>query len=193
MKYSTQKIIKRLENGEDLKYLFFWSHKKSSHLTVNCFSQWYDCKFQVHDVVYHSAEQYMMAEKAKLFNDEETLLAILSTQNPGKAKALGRQVKNFNQEVWDKYKFEIVKRGNFHKFYQNKELLDFLLNTKNHVLVEASPVDDIWGIGMAKEHENAKAPYFWKGENLLGFNLMEVRDLLNEIGAEKLTNEMLLP
>jgi len=91
---------------------------------------------------------------------------------------LGRQVKNYDDKLWLANRYEIVKQGNYHKFSQNKDLKTFLINTKDRVLVEASPVDPIWGIGMATDHKDVSNPEKWKGLNLLGFALMEVRDEL---------------
>ena len=120
----------------------------------------------------------MMAEKARLFNDEETLRKILSTDDPKEVKALGRLIKNFDQETWENNKYDIVVKGNYAKFSQNSKLKEYLLNTKNKILAEASPYDKIWGIGLDKNNENAYNPKTWEGENLLGFALMEVRDML---------------
>jgi hypothetical protein len=87
-------------------------------------------------------------------------------------------IKGFNEDVWVKYRYEIVRRGNMAKFGQNLTLRDFLLSTKNRILVEASPVDPVWGIGLSQENEHCQNPLKWKGLNLLGFALMEVRDTL---------------
>ena len=177
MKYT----IKNIQNtGKPIKYLFFWGHQpsKSGETTKSCFSQWWVSDFRINEITYKSAEQYMMAEKARLFHDDETLKKIIECKSPAAAKALGRQVKNFNQVIWETNRFEIVKTANYYKFNQNKKLKDFLLHTKKRILVEASPVDPIWGIGMAQDHNNASNPKKWRGLNLLGFALMEVRDEL---------------
>ena len=125
----------------------------------------------------------MMAKKAELFNDLEMLEAIIAVKSPAEAKALGRNVKNFDATVWDEKRYEIVVEGNFHKFSQNEELKDFLLNTGSRTLVEASPVDKIWGIGLSADDVKAENPLRWNGLNLLGFALMEVRDQLE--GSKK--------
>ena len=96
-------------------------------------------------------------------------------------KALGRKVRNFDPQVWDKLKYSIVLNGNYYKFTQNKEMMDFLLSTGDKILVEASPVDTIWGIGLGKENEKAKNVAMWRGKNLLGFALMEVRDEIRKV------------
>ena len=97
---------------------------------------------------------------------------------PKEMKAYGRAVANFDRETWDNACYGIVKKGNYSKFSQNPELLDFLLSTKNRILVEASPRDRIWGIGMGKANPDALCPLKWRGTNLLGFALTEVRDQL---------------
>jgi ribA/ribD-fused uncharacterized protein len=120
----------------------------------------------------------MMVRKAELFGDQETLAAILSSSSPSEAKSLGRTVRGFDEEHWIAHRFETAVRGNFAKFGQNAELEDWLLVTGNAVLVEASPVDRIWGIGLAADDKRAREPHKWRGLNLLGFALMKVRHLL---------------
>jgi len=117
----------------------------------------------------------MMAEKAKLFNDQDALKRVLNSKSPGEAKSIGREVLGFNQKVWEDNRIKIVVEGNYHKFKQNPELMNFLIGTKKRILVEASPVDAIWGIGLDKDNSFASVPVKWRGENLLGFALMQVR------------------
>jgi len=185
MNYTNENIIERMESGENLKFLFFWGHQKSSTINKSCLSQWYESSFTVNGIEYQTAEHYMMAEKALLFNDIEIHQQIISSSKPGKVKELGRQVKGFNQRVWEENRFDIVVRGNFHKFSQNTELSEFLKNTNGRILVEASPLDCIWGIGLAQDNIDSGSPYLWNGLNLLGYALMETRDVLNEIGDFK--------
>lgn len=193
MKYSNEQIIERLEAGENLKYLFFWGHTKIDSVSKSCLSQWYEAAFEINKVVFPTAEHYMMAEKALLFDDIETYNRIIHCKSPGEAKKLGRQVKFFNQSTWEANRFEIVVRGNFHKFSQNPALATFLKNTKQRILVEASPVDNIWGIGLTQDNPNIGLPYYWKGLNLLGYALMETRNLLNGLGDFKQLNNPVLP
>ena len=122
-----------------------------------------------------------MAEKARSFLDNERLNLILDANDPRKAKQFGRQVSNFNEDAWKLKRYTIVKAGNLLKFTQNQKLRDYLQSTGNSILVESSPYDKIWGIGMGENDEKIKDPKNWKGENLLGFALMEVRDILNQI------------
>lgn len=105
---------------------------------------------------------------------------ILGAKTPAEAKKLGRRVKNFVPDIWNEHKFRLVTEGNYHKFSQHPELKTFLLNTGDRVLVEASPVDNIWGIGLAANTHGIENPSTWKGDNLLGYALMTVRDILND-------------
>lgn len=177
MKYSLEKLVaQNIEN----KYVFFWGHQpsKDETITKTCFSQWWISPFVVEGITYKTAEYWMMAKKAELFNDQEVLEKIIQANSPAEAKKLGREVRNYVDSLWLENRYEIVKQGNFHKFSQNPVLKEFLINTKERILVEASPVDSIWGIGMATDHKNINDPEKWRGLNLLGFALMEVRDEL---------------
>jgi ribA/ribD-fused uncharacterized protein len=163
--------------GEPLDYLFFWGHKRSPRgVTASCFSQWYDAPFTVDGQRYATAEHFMMAEKAALFGDHASREKVLLAPNPGAAKALGRSVQGFDEAVWQAHRFDIVLRANRAKFTQHPPLHAFLEQTGARVLVEASPVDRVWGIGLAQNDEKARDPNLWHGLNLLGFALMHVRD-----------------
>lgn len=177
MKYNLEKLIAENQNN---KYLFFWGHQpnKDRSISKTCFSQWWLSSFEVDNVTYKTAEHWMMAKKAELFNDKVIFEKIILANSPAEAKKLGREVKNYDDAVWLEKRYEIVRQGNFYKFTQNKDLKEFLFNTKERILVEASPVDPIWGIGMATDHKDVNNPEKWKGLNLLGFALMEVRDEL---------------
>lgn len=167
----------RYISGEKLKYVFFWGHQSNgSGITASCFSQWYSAPFVVQGEQFLTAEHFMMAEKASLFKDEATRALILQAPTPGAAKALGRQIRNFDEAVWVNNRFSIVVRANREKFGQNPELGDFLKQTGSRILVEASPVDRIWGIGLAQDDGRVFDPTLWEGLNLLGFALMQVRD-----------------
>ncbi len=180
MKYNNEIIQTKFNHGDPMKFLFFWGHQpnKDGSAGKGCFSQWWESEFVIDNIKYKTAEHYMMAEKARLFQDEEVLEEILVSEHPYDAKKLGRKVKNFDPAIWDEHKFEIVVRGNHAKFSQQEELQTFLLNTGDRVLVEASPRDRIWGIGMGQSNEKAMNPNLWRGHNLLGYVLMEVRDQL---------------
>ena len=167
----------RFNSGEKLKFVFFWGHQRGKDgVTASCFSQWYSAPFIVDGQRYPTAEHFMMAEKAALFGDHQTRAQVLQAANPGAAKALGRQVRGFDKAAWVDNRFSIVVRANMAKFAENPELRQFLKQTGSRVLVETSPVDRIWGIGMAQENEKVNNPNLWRGLNLLGFALMQVRD-----------------
>jgi hypothetical protein len=123
----------------------------------------------------------MMAEKAVLFGDEETRAEVLRAPNPGAAKALGRKVRGFDEAAWARQRFSTVVRANEAKFAQNPELGRYLRQTGDRILVEASPVDRIWGIGLAADDEKVSDPNSWRGLNLLGFALMRVRESLGRV------------
>ncbi|EAD1221349.1 NADAR family protein [Listeria monocytogenes] len=180
MDFTLEKIQHKYRKGEKLKYIFFWGHQpaEDGKISKSCFSQWWICSFKVDGVEYNCAEQFMMAEKAKLFNDMEMREKILAAKHPKQAKDFGRLISGFQEDIWLKNRFNIVMRANQAKFSQNEELKKFLMQTKNRILVEASPVDKIWGIGMATDNKNVENPLYWKGLNLLGFALMAVRDEL---------------
>ncbi len=176
-------LIQSMLQGEKYKFLCFWGHTpKSATTDKSCFSQWFPSPFTVDGILYPTAEHWMMAGKARLFNDQATLQKILVATSPAAAKQLGREVTNFDPATWNQHAPIIVREGNIHKFGQNPELLEFLLNTGNRVLVEASPRDAIWGIGMGASHPHAEQPEKWKGHNLLGFALMDARAQLKEKG-----------
>lgn len=160
--------------------LTFWGHRvrRDGQIGKRCLSQWWPVSFRYSVQRFSSAEQYMMAEKASLFADEETRAAILACDDPAQIKTLGRTVRNFDPEVWDQAKYSIVLNGCYLKFSQNRDLRDYLLSTGERVLAEASPVDAVWGTGLAADNPAAEDPARWPGENLLGFALMEVRDEL---------------
>lgn len=120
-----------------------------------------------------------MAQKALIFEDHINYEKIISVKSPAEAKELGRQIENFNEDLWVQERYKIVVEGSFYKFSQHPDLKNFLINTKDRVLVEASPIDTIWGVGLVSDDERINNPSQWNGLNLLGFALMEVRDKFN--------------
>ncbi len=170
----------KTDAGWQPKYVFFWGHTPKNNEPVGkwCFSQWWEAPFEVDGDNYLTAEHYMMAEKARLFADESARQKILESSHPGAAKKLGRTVSGFDETVWREKRFEIVVAGNLAKFEQHADLREFLLGTGQRVLVEASPRDRIWGIGMSENNSDATTPSRWRGLNLLGFALMSVREQL---------------
>jgi ribA/ribD-fused uncharacterized protein len=171
--------------ADRIKYLHFWGHTPppSGEVSAACLSQWWPAAFTADQIVYPTAEHFMMAAKARLFGDDEAARRIAEVGHPGEAKKLGRQVHGFDQGVWEKERFTIVVDANIAKFGQNPELREFLLGTGQRVLVEASPRDRIWGIGLGSRHPDAEAPERWRGLNLLGFALMEARAHLADQAA----------
>lgn len=157
--------------------LFFWGHTEhGSKVTKACLSNFYPCEFEFNDKMFNFSEQCFMYQKALLFNDFEIAEQILNETDVRKIKALGRKVKDFDNELWDKHKEDFMFNACYAKFSQNDKLKDFLLSTGNREIVEASPVDSIWGIGFSsdKAMENVDK---W-GQNLLGKTLMKVRAVL---------------
>jgi ribA/ribD-fused uncharacterized protein len=175
---NTAQLVELMQAGARPKYLFFWGHRaaRDGRITASCFSQWWPAEFEVGGTKYASAEHYMMAEKARLFSDDAIRAQILAARTPAEAKTLGRKVAGFNDERWARERFAIVVAANAAKFDQHVALREFLVRTGDRVLVEASPVDAVWGIGLASDHEDAERPESWRGLNLLGFALMEVRE-----------------
>jgi ribA/ribD-fused uncharacterized protein len=170
-----QQLIGLHERGERPKYLYFWGHRTPG---PGYLSQWWPSPFTVDGVTYATAEHYMMAGKARLFGDEETAAAIIDAPHPGAAKDLGRRIRDFDEDIWAAHRMPAVVAGNTAKFTQNAELRDYLTTTRDRVLVEASPLDRVWGIGLAADDPRAQDPAEWQGLNLLGFALMTVRGTL---------------
>ena len=154
-------------------YTYFWSVKDEKY---GCFSQWYSSQFEEDGVLFNCSEQYMMANKAILFGDQEIYKKIMATESPKQMKALGRKVKNFDPKVWEKEKYNIVLCGNLLKFGYNTDILQILQDTGDSVIAEASPYDKIWGIGMNKRKGLTEKD--WRGANLLGKVLVEVRETI---------------
>lgn len=144
----------------------------------HCFSNWYPSKFIINGNKYYNGEQWMMAVKARLFEDEATLYEIMKATSPSKAKSLGRLVKNFDPKLWDQNKMELVYTGLLEKFIQNPEMKAILLSTHGNLIVEASPIDRIWGVGIDKDNPNIYNKEKWKGDNCLGEVLMSIRNTL---------------
>jgi ribA/ribD-fused uncharacterized protein len=184
MSYNIEWLTEKFNKREQLKFLFFWGHRKSKDGTVtnSCFSQWYESPFEINGVIYKTTEHWMMAQKALLFDNFDIYEQIIQAESPGKAKAFGRAVTDFDEAIWKEHRSEIVRIGNIHKFNQDQAFGTYLLNTHHRILVEASPVDTIWGIGLTKDSQDAKNVAAWRGLNLLGFALMEARDFLQEYG-----------
>jgi ribA/ribD-fused uncharacterized protein len=151
------------------KYVFFWN---------GIYSQWHMADMTIDGKTFNCCEQYMMYRKALLFGDTEIANEIMETKNPKEQKALGRKIQGFDKAIWDKNSLAIVYRGNFEKFSQNPELKKQLLETGDRFLVEASPVDNIYGIGLADDAKGVEDPSNWKGLNILGSIITMVKNEL---------------
>jgi len=160
-------LLSLADSGAELKYLFFWGHKRPQKgVDAACLSQWYPARFEEDGHSFSTAEHY---------NDQNSAKKVLTAGSPGEAKSIGRKVMNFREEVWVAQRETIVQNASRLKFSQNADLKAFLLETGTRILVEASPVDRIWGIGMDKAQGGQTHPSNWQGLNLLGFALMSAR------------------
>ncbi len=180
MKYDLSWLLNQYEEHPKMKFLHFWGHQpaRNRQVSQSCLSQWWQSAFVIGHVTYRTAEHWMMAEKARLFKNDALRERIIACSSPGEAKALGRMVENFNEQTWEANRQLIVLEGSIQKFSQNPELGAYLLNTSERILVEASPLDPVWGIGLSADDPRSHDPARWMGLNLLGFSLMETRDLL---------------
>ena len=152
-------------------FVFFWGPKSP-------FSNWYMCPFIHGGYEYNCAEQYMMYQKARLFKDFDVAEMIMEQSDPKKQRFLGRHVRGFVQSEWDSDCQSIMVSGLTSKFLQDTYCLNSLLDTGDKILVEASPYDKIWGIGLEADNPDALDPSKWQGKNLLGIVLMKVRDAI---------------
>ncbi len=179
---SQEALIREVRAGAKVKYLHFWGHRPRAdgRVGAGCLSQWWPSPFTVDGVTYATAEHWMMAGKARLFGDGDAVARVLGAGHPSQAKSAGRLVRGFDEEVWARERVGIVVEGSVRKFSADAELRGFLLGTRERVLVEASPVDRVWGIGLAADDVAAGDPERWRGPNLLGFALMVARERLRK-------------
>jgi len=182
MKYDVVWLKRQYDSGVRPSFLFFSVKSDeiaSSEQTV--LSQWYPSPFHVLGEGYAHAAHWMMVQKAKLFGDHRAVSDLFSgTENQAILKR-GRNIEGFDQARWDAVKYDIVVQGNLHKFSQHKALQAYISGTHPWVLTEANPEDAVWGIGMRENAPGARNPHCWNGLNLLGFALMEVRDILGDV------------
>ncbi|MFE7765096.1 NADAR family protein [Streptomyces sp. NPDC057438] len=173
-------LTEAVRAGAKVRYLHFWGHRPQAdgRIGASCLSQWWPSPFTVDGVEYATAEHWMMASKARLFGDAEAERRAVAAAGPAQAKKIGRLVRGFDEALWERERFAIVAEGSFHKFAAHSDLRAFLIGTGRRVLVEASPLDRVWGIGLAADDERAMDPARWRGPNLLGFALMAARERL---------------
>lgn len=178
--YGKSQLIAQVKAGHSPRFVHFLDYRAApgTALGKSCLSQWWRAPFQAAGLVFPTAEHFMMHAKARLFGDETTAGEILRAAHPHEAKILGRRVRGFDGEVWDRARERIVAQGCLEKFRQNAAERLYLLGTGNAVLVEATAEDAIWGSGLWETSPLANRPDFWPGLNLLGFILMEVRSEL---------------
>ena len=158
----------RLETIRETEtHVFFWK---------SCLSQWYMRDFRRNGIVYCCAEQFMMAEKARFFKDDDALVKIMSSDSPATHKRVGRQVKNYNDDEWRSVSRYVVFIGNMAKFLQNTDLKEKLLATGNKTIVEASPYDALWGVALGPWNDEILDEQNWQGQNWLGKELRSVRE-----------------
>ena len=157
----------------------FYENENGVYFKSNYPSQWYISPFIIDNIQYNCCEQFMMAMKARIFNDTETETLIMNATEPKEQKQLGRTVKNFNDDEWNKLADDIVFQGNLAKFSQNPTLKELLLNTGNKIIVECSPYDAIWGNGLNITDTLNTPSENWKGTNRLGKAIMKVRNVLS--------------
>lgn len=169
----------------DTKYTYFWNQTAPDPRA--CFNQWHPSKFSHKGFMFSNAEQAMMADKAAMFNDFGTLAEIFNCPSPRAVKALGRQVHGYVDAKWAAERLQRVVYINVSKFTQNPIMKAALLATGSSILVEASPEDTIWGIGLTESDPRAADPNTWLGTNLLGTALMQVRYILSALEDEPLS------
>lgn len=181
MTYTTPWLLAQLAVGKTYEYIYFWGHRPDPNgITKACLSQWYAAGFEHEGRYFPTAEHWMMYHKALVAGDQESARAVLVEPSARAVKAIGRKVKNYDDKLWATRKYPIVIEGNVMKFGGSRKLRDYLLGTGDAILVEASPYDDQWGIGMGiDEARRLDDPAQWRGTNLLGWALMEARERLS--------------
>jgi len=170
-----------LRNGGNAKFMFFWGHKPGPQGTIGkaCFCQTWPSQFLVGGQLFPTAAHCIAATKAQLFNDRKTLTAIQATADPSEAIALANRTHGLDERMWARHRYAAFVAANHEKFSQNIVLGAYLVATGVQVLAEANPDDNVSGIGLAENDADASTPQRWPGQNVLGFALMEVRDLLS--------------
>ncbi|MFC4084446.1 NADAR family protein [Amycolatopsis samaneae] len=179
-------LVGAIAAGRRCKFLYFWGHTppRGGGPGPWWLSQWWPAPFTVDGARFATAEHYMMWRKAMLFEDHAMAAKVLTAVHPKQAKDFGRSVRGFDHAAWEAARFDVVVAGNVAKFAQHEELGDFLRRTGSRILVEASPVDRVWGIGLAADDPRSANPRSWRGLNLLGFALGQAREHLARSGRD---------
>ncbi len=163
------------------KYIYFYG---------SFFSQWAMRDMIIDGEKYNCCEQFMMVKKARLYGDCVNAIKIMDRDNPSVQKSLGRKVKNFDKDKWDNISRKVVYEANYAKFTQNEDLKNILLDTEDKIIVEASPYDCIWGVGLKADDKRILNPNNWRGTNWLGEEIMKVRDKINEEIIEDIERQL---
>jgi len=161
------------------KYVFFWNGE---------FSNWHECRLpfiKYKGITFFNSEQAFMWEKALFFGDMLAAQNIVKDPDPARCKRIGRMIDGFDAQKWSEVSYDIMVAVNYAKYDQSSRLRRTLFETNDKIIVEASPYDTIWGIGLRAEDDDCLDPAKWKGQNLLGKALMEVRkQLIKKYGYE---------
>jgi ribA/ribD-fused uncharacterized protein len=184
MRYDLVWLRQQYDFGVRPRYLFFQGSDGNAGQGggSEVLNQWFPSAFTVDGICYRNAAHWMMVEKARIFVDMHAVSNLLAAKNDVEVKETGRHIAGFRQQHWDDRRYAIVKQGNLHKFSQHAGLREYLVSTKSLVLSEANARDTVWGIGLSSDSPLIGDPHQWKGLNLLGFALMETRDILSGEG-----------
>jgi len=177
MAFLLPQLLDLQAQGAELGFLPFWSHhpERPGEVDESCLSLWYSLPFLADQMVYPTAEHWLMAQKARRFGDAQRLGMILEARSASEAHQLGKSMPLTDPRAWEAQRFDLAVAGNLIKFGQHPHLRAYLLATDPYILVQASPVDPVWGAGLKADHPDLPHPDRWPGQNLLGFALMEVR------------------
>lgn len=180
MNYSNAWLIQQIITGETPSYTCFLSDRcmQNADWDTNCFNENYYAPFKVEGIVYNTVQHWLMAQKAALFYDAVSMEKIIACKTAAHAKLLGSQIKQVDEDVWLANAYALVVKGNVHKFAQHGTLKQKLINTSHSIIVAITPNDCLWGNGMNYQPNQPFNPIKWKGANLLGYALMDVRDIL---------------
>ncbi|MBB1509960.1 NADAR family protein [Tessaracoccus sp. MC1756] len=175
--YSVSELRTAFAAGAGLDLLLFHGHvpEHPGQVDNGCLSEHYPAPFESDGELFRTVEHYIAWRKATLFGDKHSAQRVLRAEAPTTARAIGRTVRPFNDEVWKSHRFDVAVAANVAKFAADPQLADHLRSTGRSVLVNASPIDRVWGIGLSADDPAAQDPTRWPGLNIQGFALMEAR------------------